>query len=529
MMTGITRSRIDVGKCGCSNARAPITFRRGNERNGYDMRQFALELDDGTLFGNDAGEDEPADILASYFVDQEAFRPFFRSETKYCVARSKKGMGKSALLSKFAYDLSGSAGRNDIVIRVIGSQITAGSIPTFSGFLDAQAFWVRAICSKINSCIGSEIGFAFSDTQMSLVEAAEISGLKSRNLVGALLSRIKSSRIPIEVTAPGAVNPAALLDRALKTDADRFVWLLVDDIDASFENTAQQQLAIGSFFSACRYVATNFKGVGIRCTVRADVWANLRSVEDLDKSEQYIIDIFWTKDELKSILSKKILAWIERNWPGHRLTEVNYVRDADKLIELAFERRIRWGSHKVPPFQPVSILAGGRPRWMSQLCRMAGVKATIRGKLISNVEISSVMHEFTRYRLNDLYKEHHHQFSKLEGLASIFSGSLTKFTTDELARKINREFVGPVGVTNIPAIDGEAYKSLLQLASLLFQVGFLVARKGDERDARAADFITHSERPELLKHGIPTEEDLHWEIYPSYRQRPRQKPRRIGA
>lgn len=52
-----------------------------------------LYLDDGTLFGNDAGEDEPAEILASYFVDQRAFRPFLNQSIRYSVAKSKKGMG----------------------------------------------------------------------------------------------------------------------------------------------------------------------------------------------------------------------------------------------------------------------------------------------------------------------------------------------------------------------------------------------------------------------------------------------------
>ena len=209
-------------------------------------RQTILQLDDGTLFGNDAGEDEPAEILASYFVDQDAFKPFLQSSTRYCVARSKKGMGKSALISKFAYDLSDGLRSDDIVIRVIGSQITSGDIPSFNSFLDAQAFWVRSLCSKINASLGAEVGFAFSDTQMSLVEAAEISGLKSRRIVGAVLSSIKSTRIPIEVISANQVDPAALLDRALETFSERFVWLLIDDIDASFENTFSQRLSIGS-------------------------------------------------------------------------------------------------------------------------------------------------------------------------------------------------------------------------------------------------------------------------------------------
>ena len=161
---------------------------------------------------------------------------------------------------------------------------------------------------------------------------------------------------------------------------------------------------------------------------------------------------------------------------------------------------------------------------------MAGSKAAARSrKRISIVEINASMHDFTRYRLNDLYKEHIHQFSQIERLTNIFSGAKTKYSTDELSSKINKEFVGPLGVRNIAAIDGEPYNSPLQLASLLFQIGFLVARLGENSDAGSVDFIGYSERPELLKFGVPAETNLSWEIYPSYRVRPKQKVRRIGA
>jgi hypothetical protein len=489
-----------------------------------------LTLDDGTLFGNDAGEDEPVDILNSYFVDQAAFQPFLSTKNRYAVARSKKGMGKSALLSKMAFDLAQVGDKDDIVVRVIGSQVVSEGVPDFKNFLDAQAFWIRNICSRINSALGEKIGFAFSDTQMSLVEAAEMSGLRGRSLVGALLSRIKSQHIPIEILVPSKGDAAALLDRALAAYADKHVWFLVDDIDASFANTPEQQLLVGSFFSACRHVATNFQGVSIRTTVRTDVWSNLRSIEDLDKSEQYIIDIEWTKTELRSILSKKILAWIQRERQESPLSGLDYISDAEVLIELAFDRRLRWGDHRVPPFQAINILSAGRPRWVSQLCRLAGVRAArAQKRRISSVEVNASMHDFTRYRINDLYKEHGHQFSKIERLVSTFIGPTARFSTDELCSKINREFVGPVGVNNVPEVDGEVYSNPLQLASLLYRVGFLVARFGDRDSSVGVDFLTYSDRPELLRYGAPNDKDLTWEIYPSYRQRLKQGRSRVVA
>ena len=91
---------------------------------------FKIDLADETLFGNDAGEDESPEILASYFVDQAAFSRFLRPTNKLSVARAKKGMGKSALLSKFAYD-RGEEGE-EIVVRLVGSQLIGDRIPEFS-------------------------------------------------------------------------------------------------------------------------------------------------------------------------------------------------------------------------------------------------------------------------------------------------------------------------------------------------------------------------------------------------------------
>ena len=331
------------------------------------------------------------------------------------------------------------------------------------------------------------------------------------------MSRIKVKQLPIELTnAKQSTDPDLLLQRAIEDFGDKSVWFLVDDIDASYVDTPQQQLLIGSFFSACRYVAREIKGVNIRTTVRTDVWSNLRSNEDLDKCEQYITDIYWSKNELKTILAKKITAWLLRM---KRVAESFKMLD-DYAIELAFNRRLKWGNHMVPPFQAINILAAGRPRWVSQLCRLAGVAAVKAKKSkISISEINVSMDRFTRFRINDLYKEHGHQFSKLEKLIQCFAGRKVRFTTDELTSHINRTFVGPVGASRIGVVDGEEYASPKQLARLLFKIGFLVGREERGDDTRNAKFISYSQFPELLEHFSDFEKEVVWEVYPSYRQR----------
>ena len=57
----------------------------------------------------------------------------------------------------------------------------------------------------------------------------------------------------------------------------------------------KNQARVGSFFSAIRALAFDFKNLNIRATIRSDIWSCLRHLEDLDKLQQYIIEIFGVK------------------------------------------------------------------------------------------------------------------------------------------------------------------------------------------------------------------------------------------
>ncbi len=61
------------------------------------------DLADPELFGNEAGEDEDAEILDSYFLRKPEFDRFYSPTRKLGFVRSRKGMGKSALLKHSLY------------------------------------------------------------------------------------------------------------------------------------------------------------------------------------------------------------------------------------------------------------------------------------------------------------------------------------------------------------------------------------------------------------------------------------------
>ncbi|WP_143146601.1 P-loop ATPase, Sll1717 family [Novosphingobium sp. NDB2Meth1] len=479
-----------------------------------------VDFTDGTLFGNDAGEDELPDVLSSYFVDQPAFSNFLSRTQPFCVARSRKGMGKSALISKLAFDLSKDINR-PIIINITGAKLIGlMNPPDNANFLQLQNYWTKVICARINYALGAELGFAFSDTNMALVESAEVAGFKERNIVGSLLQRIKSSKIPIEVITKEYKNHEELLRRSLESNSARQVWLLVDDIDSTYIDSPDQRALISTFFSACRAVVREVKGLSIRVSVRTDVWSALRSNEDLDKCEQYVSDIQWTAPELKVILCKKIFSYLERRGSLPQLTGIrDYKVDADKILEIAFEPRMKWGNSFVPPFRPIHILSAGRPRWMSQLCRLAGMNAAQRRvSVINKIDINNSEKTYSRLRLNDIYKEHNHQYSGLEKLIETFSNSPARYTTSDLLTQIAVNYINLVGANNIPNLDGAPYRYPLQLAHFLYKVGFVVGRRDHEGNNRNADFTRYEERPELLTDGRNTDDGLLWEVHPAYRE-----------
>lgn len=482
--------------------------------------ELDIELDfyDETLFGNEAGEDEDPQVLSSYFITKTKFNKFLAKNRNFGIARARKGMGKSSLLSKLAYDVSNTDPRA-IVITVTGADLLSYGSFYDNDHLKLQNEWKKALSTRINYELGNKIGFAWTDSQMALVEASELVGYKGRNLLGSLLSRIKSKKIPIEITTPKTPDSSALLERYMDEEKPTDIWLFVDDIDSTFSADDIQKARVSSFFSACRALARDINGLYIRASVRTDVWTTIRYNEDLDKCEQYVIDITWSRTELEKIISKKILSYINRHYVKKIAINLDVEKEADRerLIRLVFMNRLRWSGSKVSPFTPIRVFGAKRPRWMSQLCRLSAEAAAERSMKRAGVQdINQILGEYGRLRINDIYKEHSHQFNQLQKLIETFSNGEKRYLTDDLLQKIENGFVTRIGVSSIGEIDGEKYIRPLQIAQLLFRIGFILMRE-TPNPASPPRFIDFDERPELLTDPSFDYSDFTWEIHPSYR------------
>jgi hypothetical protein len=376
-------------------------------------------VDYDAMFGKDSGEHERDQALKEYFVEVPEFRKFFNSANELGFVRARKGMGKSAILKVLSLRRR-EENPEDIVIFTTGNELMGLGDFTNKGQAYLENHWKQVICKLICVEIGRKINFAMSDIEMSMVEAGELEGYKELNILSALTERIGGSINK----ALAAVGGAALLEaskkrgipnpeQALKnfqSKGDRTVWVLVDDIDAKYVDDDDNQQRVGAFFSAMRSLAFSVSGLRLRASVRTDVWRNLRKMEDQDKLREYVIDINWRDDALRNIFTRRILAYLKREQflPAQNWNEAQNYYD---IFDQVFYGKFQWSKATVEPFLPLKYLAGGRPRWMGQLAKLAGSKAGTRR--ISEANIYDSMQDFGQEKLSDIQKEHSQKWLRL--------------------------------------------------------------------------------------------------------------------
>lgn len=466
-------------------------------------------------FGNEAGDDVPPNEILNFFVEQSSFENFLDPAKSILLATAKKGVGKSALIRWIEAKVE-EDGKDVIVISCKGSDLVRSNFKISSDLKlpnDYIRDWMVRICALVNRRIGAELSIALGDDAITLVESAELDGFKSRNLVSALTDRMRRL-IPQSATAEKlhATNEIELLKRFDK----RKVWFLVDDLDATYQRTPQENLELSTFFSACRYLASQVTGINFRITMRTDVWPLIRRFdESLDKFEQYVHDITWSQADFRTLLSKRIkhqmeLLSIQTPAPSSsfRETEVE-----EHYVNQIFESKTIWNGSERPMYQIIYTLSYHRPRWAIQLCKFAQLEAIrMHQGLITKQHIDEVWGEYGRKRINDLIAEHKHQCRDVEELINGFRGAERRMSREELIVWITKRITNHLS----PVIEGRQVKSPLDVAHFLFRLGFIVARA--EKEDNGYEHYFFADMPDFLSSRTNQDFGVIWEIHPCYRQ-----------
>jgi hypothetical protein len=465
-------------------------------------------------FGNEAGDDVDLEELTSYFVEQNSFDKYTNKKNKFLVATAKKGVGKSALIQWNYYRIKKDYPQ-DIIIKCRGAELTRDSFRLTSNIESPNEYirdWMIRICALINREIAKTIGFALNDDSITLVESAELNGYKSRNIVGCLIDRFD------KLLGKGTPQKESIKDEIeiLKRNENRDVWILIDDLDATFQNTKNECLSMSTFFSACRYLIQDIVGIRFRVSMRSDVWPIIRRYdESLDKMEQYVKEIRWGLDDFRRLLFMRVKSQCEAmniafpsRYPQERDDEYE-----ERCIALIFSPKMPWGKKEVYTYSVIYTLSYHRPRWAIQLCKLAQ-KNAIKSKLtqIQRSDIDAVWGDYGKKRIADLVSEHKHQCREVEELINSFRGADRLLIREELLGWVNGHIINHLNVY----IEGKEIKSSLEIAHFLYRIGFIVARSDNENGEY--EHYHFQEMPDFLSSRTNQDFNVKWEIHPCYRQ-----------
>lgn len=349
-----------------------------------------------------------------------------------------------------------------------------------------------------------KINFAYRDDDISLVESAEVQGFKERNLVSCLLDRFKNALGKYQPLRSDKINHPEILKRIDSIDYSR-IWILIDDLDATFQNTNKEKVNIGSFFSACRYMIQDIKGVNFRVTLRSDVWPVIRRHDEaMDKIEQYLSEIEWTENDFKQILCRRIQS--EFSDDSKELSD-------EQLLEKIFKPTVFWNEKNIDTYKVLYILAYNRPRWGVQLCKLAQAHA-IQNNMsrIEKTNIDARWGEYGLKRIADLVVEHKHQCNQVEDLVNSFRGLDRRFPQKDLMEIIRKKILNSLNLL----IDGKKVTAPEEVADFLYRIGFIVARS--EEEGYGYHHYSYSELPDLFSSKNGDGFNLIWEIHPCYRE-----------
>ncbi len=445
-----------------------------------------IDLLDPRLFGNEAGDDEDEATLSEYFVDKPEFKSFESASRRIAICRGRKGMGKSALLNYISY--SKSQITNDLVIKAKGSDLFSNLKEGVVEPHEWVASWRDAMIVFINGHIQKQI---------------------DRDAGG------KKESIFSQVDA----NAATINDVA------GLVWFCIDDIDATYRRSSNEDLRLAAFFSAIRGLASEFSSLRIRISVRQDVWSSIREIDEaLDKCEQYMLDIEWSRTGTRSIIAKRIKHYVallnteSRSMPPGASVDTpdevakNYVSELNdsKALLILFPAKYPWGNSTSDVHNVIHVLSAGRPRWALQLARMtAGIAAKYGDHLLKYGYMKQILPKYSQYRIIDLIREHSHQCPRINDLLYSFNSNDRELTTQEFIQRVNKRIYSVVDVF----IDRDKDKaSVIEICQFMFRIGFIEAIDLNDR-TRHYHF---EDSPQLLRSMTAVHDHIKWQVRPSY-------------
>ncbi|MBL9114203.1 MAG: hypothetical protein JNJ83_04290 [Verrucomicrobiaceae bacterium] len=478
------------------------------------MNNPPIDFQDEHLFGEADARYENRDLLLSYIYKREATNLLMNTKKPFVVLKAPKGSGKTALLI-LADDLLKKSGDNLSILKFDSEIAPSTSEPDLSQWVRQ---WKKNILQAIGRELAKEYFYAGNADSISLVEDAEIDGLKPRNLVGFLMDRIKVKLANFETKDAKPLDTQEAVKRKLSNE-DRHVWVWIDEVDSQFSGSERDIHKVAGMLLAARELSGCIPNLLIRTTIKPSVFGMLetRVAAISNFRDDHVFDLTWTAHELGMVLAFRIRAHMSRRDVLSELLADKSFKDDEALrdwflLQVFEPKGFDLGQGSRPPHEILALLTSRRPRWLVELCKMT---AKMRGKSKERIKFDDIQNALWKYgqnRIKDFAAEYYHQCTQIAAIISRFEGSSGKFTDfHNLIDFINKEVLSAlkISIVGLP----ETVRAI-EIAQLLYQIDFISAKPINDKK-----HVHYDERPDLLTVAPPSRGNIYeWVIQPGFRQ-----------
>lgn len=479
------------------------------------ISSYKIDFSDPNLFGLDDAAHEEFDLLSSYSLRRNDCTKFLDKNRSVVILRAPKGTGKTTLCRLLENEISNLPGH--ISILKYDSQIS----PTIDS-TDLTA-WIRAWKKNIAEAImmslaGTEC-LSIDPDMIDSVERAEARGVKRKNFVGLFIEHFKLSFLNNNKKSHD-IDYEAVVKRINKKK-DLKIWVFLDEIDQYFTLQETSMNKMAGVLIAAREMASYVSNLSFRITIKPTVFGILESkVPSTSNIRELIVDLKWDNIQIRSLLSKRIESYLERN-NLYRLDEDLFKHPDSHSLEDWFisqvflPEKFDLGKRNRPPHVILSSLGNNRPRWVIELCRSsAELPRTPQNRLITFDEVKNALGTFGANRIKDISSEYYSQCPQIETVINRFRGAKASFANlnllnDYIELNITRRIdISISGVSNkVEPRD---------IAKLLYQIGFIEPKK--LITSGKYEFSKFGDRPGMI--GDERFDDLDdniWDIHPAFR------------
>ncbi|ACA85476.1 P-loop ATPase, Sll1717 family [Shewanella woodyi] len=470
------------------------------------------------IFGSEMAQEDP-DFLSYAMPRNDYLLPLSDEDNKAIILNAARGSGKSGLLISLSEHLKGTSNTKIISLDYRDMVFPVGKISVN----ESINYWKNTILSKVVAEIGTSKGWAFIDDDICAVELSENYGVKSKNLLTSILSRLKFKSSPIERCQFDSNITIKQLSRIISASSIKY-WIMLDEMDDIYDNGDEINLLIG-LLQVVAYLGVRIPNIWVRVTIRPHILTLLRTTNGtIQKLNEYELNLSWSKEQIKEVLARR-LDFYQRNNSNEdqlelTLSEPNALSDksieTSKLISTYFEDfDMGFSVGSTSNYRAFGTLCFYRPRWLIEYCKEVR-KITTESKRSNLYHYKRAFLPFGNRRIQfisgEFSKTIHYIHAALNALIAL---DVSGFGTSKKFRSVIVNQIIKTGI--VQAEEHEYHRVALDIAKNLYITEFVRGKVRVDGAGGYHRFYYYNDRPDLLS-SWQQDKNIHWEIHPTFQR-----------